>query len=340
MQIGLLIGVSDLSVLGAVENAILTAFSITENADTPDEFTVSSSADGTVRYAIYTAATDVSALAASAIFVGTGALSSGSLGTLSEGGGDITGITIEDTGLTADTSYQLVIVQDIDDGGEYTNVVFGSFTTSPAVVVSDVATHMGEQERLTASTATPGKDIDVSGRTAGDTLIYALAGAFGASDPQSSAVNGNAATVVQKWNQGSGVRGALFSYVLQAADITAGTITVNGVVGSGGQGATASMDFVITSGSIVDSVQHGNSDLSFSLTTTDAANTIYHFFHGKSGVFDISYSAGISAPIFNLVNGAHGSAAGITQNAPVGVNTITFALSGADNYAGAAVVIQ
>lgn len=223
-MIGLSLGLrlSGLSSIGGVVN-VLTGFVITDNPDTVDTFTASSNSAGEVRSAIYAAGTDLDAVGAAGIFAGTGALASQSLGTLADGGGDLSGLNIDATGLADDTAYLLALVQDIGSG-QYSNVVSGTFTTSPAPV-GDVATHMGEQVVFNEFTATPTTSIDVSARTAGEKLVFLYCALL----PSGMTVNGNAATLELLIDEnGAFVDGGVYTYVLQAADITAGTVDVVG----------------------------------------------------------------------------------------------------------------
>jgi len=246
------------------------------------------------------------------------------------------------TGATFDTTNQPVGeyrrgVRDGMQGLIYTSAV----TVVTVAVANAVARHMDEQDRPTVATLSPATQIDVSNRTAGDLLIFAVGSVTTTSGPT---VNGNAATVVTTWNWGSAARGGLYSYVLQQADIDVGLVAVTVAVTVSFAGGRTAFDFIITSeGTITDFATHAGTTTSLPMTATKTKNTIYHFIHGESARFSgagVSYTSVIPSRLYKLDANNHGSAAGIVQDAAVGLNTVTFTIDGSGNYAGVAVVVE
>lgn len=229
-------------------------------------------------------------------------------------------------------------VSDGAQGPIYTAAV----TVAAAPVVREVAAHMGEHARETEVTVFPVSDIDVSAAAAGDMLVFIIGGAFHAADPSGATVNGKPATRLRQWNAGSGSRGGLFTYVLDAADISAGIISVQSdELGTGGQNSV--FDFIITTGGAIIDHQQANRSTSLSVTTTDARNTVFAFVHGAFNRFNGDgpvFSGVMPARLYKLATNNQGSAASILQNAPVGANNIQFTIDGAGNYSVVGVVVE
>lgn len=207
---------------------------------------------------------------------------------------------------------------------------------------ANVMTHLGQQQYLSALTTTPSTSVDVTGRLAGDVLIFA----HGSSSTSTTAtVAGNAATKVNSWNFGSGGarRGTLFAHVLQQADIDAGTIPVAFTVPAGNNGPCM-VDFVASPGKVIAGSIAFDGGLSASVTTTQAENGIYHFVFGERSVFSgapLAYTDGQTERQFSTdFGGFLGGAAGMIQNAPVGTNTLTWTVGGIGAYSGITVVVE
>lgn len=252
---------------------------------------------------------------------------------------DIPGLTYEVSASDAGTT--LTVRQTIE-GTNGTTVSLSDAIAIAATQARPVLTHLGQQQYLSAFTTTPSTSVDVTGRLAGDVLIFA----HGSSSTSTTAtVAGNAATKVNSWNFGSGGarRGTLFAHVLQQADIDAGTIPVAFTVPAGNNGPCM-VDFVASPGKAIAGSTAFNGALSASVTTTQAENGIYHFVFGDSSVFSgapLAYTDGQTERQFSTdFGGFLGGAAGMIQNAPVGTNTLTWTVGGTGFYSGITVVVE
>lgn len=215
-----------------------------------------------------------------------------------------------------------------------------SVSTSADIIVPTnyVVAHMGEMDVTNIGTATPTTQIDLTGRAAGDLLLIFYGADFGASG---ATVNGNMATPVQAWDFGLFRRGALFSHVLQQADIAVGTVDI--VVTATQAGSAYALDFAISNGGSVGAATIFSNTNTVSITPTQADNTILHFLHGEGSVWQgtgVTFTDGATVLQQTATTGNHGAATSLTQNATAAPNTITFTIDGTGNYAGVAVVVE
>lgn len=178
--------------------------------------------------------------------------------------------------------------------------------------------------------------LDVSAFNAGEKLII-FYGSTGL--PTTITVNGNAATIHDTANFGSERRGAVGSYVLQSADISAGTVEIT----SDGTFGIGYAIFHSVSGS-VGATAKGNFATSLTVAATQAENTVIHFQWGAGSAFSgpegLIYTSGPAARLYNDVISGAGSVAGVVQDASTGDVTFTWTKDGTGNHAGFMVVVE
>lgn len=163
-------------------NAALHSLSITDNdGATPDAVSLVAEEAGTVYAGVYPSGTVVADIDGDDLRAGTDTDQIGSayeIGTVTAGGGNLTGVSVSPTGLTGGTDHFLALVQDINDAGVYSNIVGAEFEANAAASVA-VNYLSGEHSGDASSPAQTTKTLtlNMTSHTASNRVAVAL-GAF------------------------------------------------------------------------------------------------------------------------------------------------------------------